>query len=155
MPLPVQSKILRVLQEGEFSRLGGNVTLHTDVRIVAATNKNLEQEVFKKRFREDLFYRLNVVRVHLPPLRQRIEDVRLLCEYFLAKISLQKHLPAAAFVGGSVEGRWKLSLAGQRARTGKHAPARVRAGDERRAAAQGHPAGNGRAAARLAPESWH
>ncbi len=93
MPLPVQSKILRVLQEGEFSRLGGNTTLSTDVRIVAATNKNLEQEVFKKRFREDLFYRLNVVRVHLPPLRQRIEDVRLLCEYFLAKISAQKHLP--------------------------------------------------------------
>lgn len=93
MPLPVQSKILRVLQEGEFSRLGGNVTLHTDVRIVAATNKNLEQEVARKLFREDLFYRLNVVRVHLPPLRQRVEDVRLLCEYFLAKISLQKHLP--------------------------------------------------------------
>ena len=93
MALPVQSKILRVLQEGEFSRLGGNVTLHADVRIVAATNKNLEQEVFNKRFREDLFYRLNVVRVHLPPLRQRIEDVRLLCEYFMAKISLQKHLP--------------------------------------------------------------
>ncbi len=93
MPLPVQSKILRVLQEGEFSRLGGNTTLHCDVRIVAATNKNLEQEVFKKRFREDLFYRLNVVRVHLPPLRQRSEDVRLLCEYFLAKISAQKHLP--------------------------------------------------------------
>lgn len=93
MPLPVQSKILRVLQEGEFSRLGGNTTLHCDVRIVAATNKNLEQEVYKKRFREDLFYRLNVVRVHLPPLRQRIEDVRLLCEYFLAKISAQKHLP--------------------------------------------------------------
>ncbi len=93
MPLPVQSKILRVLQEGEFSRLGGNVTLHADVRIVAATNKNLEQEVFNKRFREDLFYRLNVVRVHLPPLRQRIEDVRLLAEYFMAKISLQKHLP--------------------------------------------------------------
>ena len=93
MPLPVQSKILRVLQEGEFSRLGGNVTLHADVRIVAATNKNLEQEVSRKRFREDLFYRLNVVRVHLPPLRQRIEDIRLLCEYFMAKISLQKHLP--------------------------------------------------------------
>ena len=93
MPLQVQSKILRVLQEGEFSRLGGNLTLHTDVRIVAATNKNLEQEVFKKRFREDLFYRLNVVRMHLPPLRQRMEDVRLLCEYFLAKISAQKHLP--------------------------------------------------------------
>ena len=93
MPMAVQSKILRVLQEGEFSRLGGNLTLHTDVRIVAATNKNLEQEVARKQFREDLFYRLNVVRVHLPPLRQRVEDIRLLCEYFLAKISLQKHLP--------------------------------------------------------------
>ena len=93
MPMSVQSKILRVLQEGEFSRLGGNVTLHADVRIVAATNKNLEQEVARKQFREDLFYRLNVVRVHLPPLRQRVEDIRLLCEYFLAKISLQKHLP--------------------------------------------------------------
>ncbi len=93
MPMPVQSKILRVLQEGEFSRLGSNVTLHTDVRIVAATNKNLEQEIARKRFREDLFYRLNVVRIHLPPLRQRVEDIRLLCEYFLARISSQKHLP--------------------------------------------------------------
>jgi DNA-binding NtrC family response regulator len=93
MPMAVQSKILRVLQEGEFSRVGGNTTLHTDVRIIAATNKNLEQEVGRKLFREDLFYRLNVVRVHLPPLRQRIEDVRLLSEYFLAKISSQKHLP--------------------------------------------------------------
>jgi DNA-binding NtrC family response regulator len=93
MPAAVQSKILRVLQEGEFSRVGGNQTLHTDVRIVAATNKNLEQEVARKLFREDLFYRLNVVRVHLPPLRQRAEDVRLLSEYFLAKISAQKHLP--------------------------------------------------------------
>ena len=93
MPMPVQSKILRVLQEGEFSRLGGNVTLRTDVRIVAATNKNLEQEVARKQFREDLFYRLNVVRVHLPPLRQRVEDIKLLCEYFLARISSQKHLP--------------------------------------------------------------
>ncbi len=93
MPMQVQSKILRVLQEGEFSRLGGNVTLRTDVRIVAATNKNLEQEVARKQFREDLFYRLNVVRVHLPPLRQRVEDVKLLCEYFLARISSQKHLP--------------------------------------------------------------
>ncbi len=93
MPMQVQSKILRVLQEGEFSRLGGNQTLHTDVRIVAATNKNLEQEVARKQFREDLFYRLNVVRVHLPPLRQRAEDIRLLCEYFLARISSQKHLP--------------------------------------------------------------
>jgi nitrogen regulation protein NR(I) len=93
MPLAVQSKILRVLQEGEFSRVGGNATIKTDVRIIAATNKTLEQEVAKKQFREDLFYRLNVVRIHLPPLRQRREDIRLLAEYFLKKIATQKHLP--------------------------------------------------------------
>jgi DNA-binding NtrC family response regulator len=93
MPLGVQSKILRVLQEGEFSRVGGNSTVKTDVRIIAATNKTLEQEVAKKQFREDLFYRLNVVRVHLPPLRQRREDINLLAEYFLKKIATQKHLP--------------------------------------------------------------
>jgi DNA-binding NtrC family response regulator len=93
MPMPLQGKILRVLQEGEFSRVGGNDTLRTDVRIVAATNKNLEQEVSKKVFREDLFYRLNVVRVQLPPLRQRTEDVRLLAEYFLQKVAAKKLLP--------------------------------------------------------------
>lgn len=93
MPLQVQSKILRVLQEGEFSRVGGNQTLRTNVRIVCATNKNLEEEVAKKTFREDLFYRLNVVRVHLPPLRSRADDIRLLAEYFLQKIAHQKHRP--------------------------------------------------------------
>jgi DNA-binding NtrC family response regulator len=93
MPFPVQSKILRVLQEGEFSRVGGNAVIKTDVRIIAATNKTLEQEVAKKQFREDLFYRLNVVRIHLPPLRLRREDIRLLAEYFLKKIATHKHLP--------------------------------------------------------------
>ncbi|HWB61060.1 MAG TPA: sigma-54 dependent transcriptional regulator [Chthoniobacteraceae bacterium] len=93
MPFAVQSKILRVLQEGEFSRVGGNETLRTDVRIIAATNHNLEQAVTDKKFREDLFYRLNVVRIQLPPLRQRVEDVRLLAEYFLQKVAVQKRLP--------------------------------------------------------------
>ena len=93
MPLAVQGKMLRVLQEGEFSRVGGSETLKTDVRIVAATNKHLEEQVTLKLFREDLFYRLNVVRIHLPPLRQRLEDVRLLAEYFLARIAAQKRLP--------------------------------------------------------------
>ncbi len=93
MPLVVQGKILRVLQEGEFSRIGANASLRSDVRIIAATNKNLETEVAAKRFREDLFYRLNVVRIQLPPLRQRVEDIRLLAEYFLQKTATRKHLP--------------------------------------------------------------
>ncbi len=93
MPLQLQSKILRVLQDGEFSRVGGNATLQANVRIIAATNKNLEEEVTRKSFREDLFYRLNVVRIQLPPLRQRTEDVRILAEYFLRKVAVQKALP--------------------------------------------------------------
>jgi two-component system nitrogen regulation response regulator GlnG len=93
MPIQLQSKILRVLQDGEFSRVGGNSNLKSDVRIVAATNKNLEQEVSNKTFREDLFYRLNVVRIQLPPLRQRTEDIRILAEYFLRKVATQKALP--------------------------------------------------------------
>jgi len=85
MPMEVQSKLLRVLQSGEFSRVGGNETLRGNVRILAATNKRLEEEVAEGTFREDLFYRLNVVRIHIPPLRQRREDIRLLAEFFLQK----------------------------------------------------------------------
>ena len=78
-----QTKILRVLQSGTFERVGGNVPIEVDVRIIAATNKPLEQAVAARQFREDLFYRLNVVRVHVPPLRERREDIRLLVNYFL------------------------------------------------------------------------
>lgn len=91
MPLPVQSKILRVLQEGEFSRVGGNLTLRSDVRIIAATNKDLEAEVERGHFREDLFYRLNVVRIEIPPLRDRKEDIPLLVDFFLERIARQRH----------------------------------------------------------------
>jgi len=90
MPLTVQSKLLRVLQEGELCRVGSNQTLKTDVRVLAATNKNLEKEVEAGNFREDLFYRLNVVRIHIPPLRERREDVRQLAEFFLNRLSARK-----------------------------------------------------------------
>ena len=103
MPLSLQSKLLRVLQDGTFSRVGGNQTIRTDVRIVAATNKNLEAEVTGKKFREDLFYRLNVVRLHLPPLRGRREDIRLLAEYFLKRIAAQKLKPQLQLSTESVE----------------------------------------------------
>ncbi|MDB6136670.1 MAG: two component, sigma54 specific, transcriptional regulator, Fis family [Verrucomicrobiales bacterium] len=97
MPMHVQTKILRVLQEGEFSRVGGNETLRTDVRIIAATNRNLEKEVEIGRFREDLFYRLNVVRVHLPPLRERPEDIPLLSRFFLDRLAKKKNNPRLRF----------------------------------------------------------
>jgi DNA-binding NtrC family response regulator len=93
MPFPVQSKILRVLQEGEFSRVGGNDTLRTDVRILAATNRNPERDVEVNRFREDLFYRLNVIRVHLPPLRERREDILPLANFFLQRLAREHRLP--------------------------------------------------------------
>jgi len=86
MPPATQTKILRVLQNGTFERVGGNTTLQVDVRIIAATNKPLEEAVSRKEFREDLFYRLNVVRVHMPPLRERRGDIRLLVDFFLRKI---------------------------------------------------------------------
>jgi sigma-54 dependent transcriptional regulator, flagellar regulatory protein len=80
-----QLKLLRVLQEGEFERVGGTKTIKTNVRVVAATNKDLKASVKEKRFREDLFYRLNVLTVSLPPLRDRGEDIRLLAEHFLRR----------------------------------------------------------------------
>jgi transcriptional regulator with GAF, ATPase, and Fis domain len=84
LPLETQSKLLRVLQEREFIRLGGTKKIIVDVRVVAATNQNLEDKIKKKLFREDLFYRLNVFPIHIPPLRARIEDIPLLVQHFLA-----------------------------------------------------------------------
>ncbi len=83
----IQVKLLRVIQEREFMPVGDTATISVDVRIITATNKDLEQEVIQGRFREDLFYRLNVVHLHLPPLRERREDIPLLAQYFLEKYS--------------------------------------------------------------------
>nr|NIT61711.1 AAA domain-containing protein [Fodinibius sp.]NIV16324.1 AAA domain-containing protein [Fodinibius sp.]NIY30291.1 AAA domain-containing protein [Fodinibius sp.] len=85
LPLELQTKLLRVLQEGEFERLGNSKTTKVDVRILAATNRNLEGEVENGNFREDLFYRLNVFPVKIPPLRERKEDVSLLVKHFIQK----------------------------------------------------------------------
>ena len=83
MPVDLQTRLLRVLSEGKFYRVGGHEQVETDVRIIAATNQDLEERVKDGRFREDLFHRLNVIRVHLPPLRARREDIPLLARYFL------------------------------------------------------------------------
>jgi two-component system nitrogen regulation response regulator GlnG len=90
MSLATQTKILRVLQSGTFERVGGNQAVKVDVRVIAATNKPLEQAVASREFREDLFYRLNVVRVQIPPLRDRKKDIRLLVNYFLKKFAAKK-----------------------------------------------------------------
>ncbi|MCX5806639.1 MAG: sigma-54 dependent transcriptional regulator [Proteobacteria bacterium] len=87
LALPIQVKLLRVLQEGEFFRLGSTKNLKVDVRIIAATNKNLHQEIKTGNFRKDLFYRLNMNSVYLPPLRERKGDIPLLCMHFLRKFS--------------------------------------------------------------------
>jgi transcriptional regulator with PAS, ATPase and Fis domain len=83
LPPAVQAKLLRVLQDGQFERLGGTEGLNVDVRIIAATNRSLEENVKKGNFREDLYYRLNVIPVALPPLRERREDIPLLLHHFL------------------------------------------------------------------------
>jgi len=93
MPFDLQAKILRVLQEREITRTGGNQSILVDVRVVAATNQDLEESVKNKLFREDLYYRLNVIPIQLIPLRDRGEDVPLLVQYFLAKICAELEAP--------------------------------------------------------------
>jgi DNA-binding NtrC family response regulator len=96
MPAPGQAKILRVLQDGEFDRLGDEAPTRVDVRVIAATNSDLEADVAAGRFRTDLFYRLNVIRIDLPPLRERVEDIPLLARHFAREIAarLGRRAPA-------------------------------------------------------------
>ena len=95
MTPPTQTKILRVLQSGTFERVGGNQPITVDVRVIAATNKPLEEAVASRQFREDLFYRLNVVRIAVPPLRERAGDIPLLVNYFLRKFATPPQAPKA------------------------------------------------------------
>ncbi len=114
MPPATQVKLLRVLQEGEFERVGGTQTLKADVRVIAATNRDLEEEVAAGRFRKDLFYRLNVIHMVIPPLRDRVEDIPLLALHFLDKFCLENDRPPMGFQPGSHGGLEKLLLARQR-----------------------------------------
>ncbi len=93
LPLDAQAKLLRVLQEREFERIGSSETVRVDVRVVAASNIDLELAVKERKFREDLYYRLNVVPIHMPALRDRRQDIALLVEHFLGKIAREENAP--------------------------------------------------------------
>ncbi|MEW6004048.1 MAG: sigma-54 dependent transcriptional regulator [Stygiobacter sp.] len=103
IPLSVQVKLLRTIQFGEFQRIGSNSILFSDVRIIAATHRNLEEMIKNKEFREDLFYRLNVVTINLPPLRKRKDDIPILLNYFLEKYNKENNKSIKGFTKEAVD----------------------------------------------------
>ena len=116
MSANTQAKILRVLQEHEFERLGGTRTLRTDVRVIAATNRNLPQMVANGQFREDLYYRLNVVSIDMPPLRERKDDIAALATFFLRRFAGELKKRRRRAVARRAEAADALQLAGQHPR---------------------------------------
>ena len=102
LPLSLQPKLLRVLQEHTFERVGGTASIHTDVRVIAATNRSLEEDVQQKTFRADLFYRLNAFTVRLPPLHERQSDIRPLAEYFLARYAQRNQVASNGLTDDAV-----------------------------------------------------
>ena len=112
MPAELQTRLLRVLADGEFYRVGGHEPVNVDVRIIAATHQNLEQLVAEGRFREDLFHRLNVIRVHLPALRERREDIPLLMEHFLKLAAVELGVEAKTLLPETVDELQKFDWRG-------------------------------------------
>ena len=102
MSLAAQAKVLRVLQDGVLTRIGGSKPISVDVRVIAATNKNVEAEIAGGRFREDLYYRVNVVPIHVAPLRERKDDIPLLVQYFAASIAMRENAAAREFTPDAV-----------------------------------------------------
>lgn len=103
LPPLIQVKLLHVLQERAFDRVGGTETIKVDVRIIAATNRNLEELVSKGQFRNDLYYRLKVVPIHVPPLRERVEDIRLFIEHFVRQFAFEAHLEVPLITPGAMK----------------------------------------------------
>ena len=113
--------MLRVLQEGEVERLGSARTIKVDVRVIAATNKNLEEEIEKGTFREDLYFRLNVIPIHVPPLRERREDIPPLVRHFVDLFSRENNCASEALHAGGAGRAAALPLARQHPRAAQHA----------------------------------
>ena len=122
MPASLQAKLLHVLQDGQFSRLGGQSDVRVDVRIIAATNRRLEEAVANGQFREDLFFRLNVVCITMPPLRDRREEIPTLVQHFLAKYASHYNRPDAENPRGHARGVHAARLARQRPRAREPRP---------------------------------
>jgi DNA-binding NtrC family response regulator len=112
LPLSLQPKLLRVLQDHAFERVGGTTSIHADVRVIAATNRPLEDDVEQKTFRADLFYRLNAFTVRLPPLRERQSDILPLAEYFLARYAQRNQLASTGFTADAISSLQSYSFPG-------------------------------------------
>jgi two-component system response regulator AtoC len=142
----LQGKLLHVLQDGQFSRVGGRETIKVDVRVLAATNQNLEQAVAAGRFREDLYYRLNVIQIEMPPLRERPEEIPLLADYFVQRYAklyhregftlspeMREHLLRHRYPGNVRELEniiKRMIVLGEPGPTRDHLPARASNGDD-------------------------
>lgn len=103
LPMPLQTKLLRAIQDKQIRRIGGNELILVDVRIISATNENIEKALERQKLREDLYYRLNVINIHLPPLRERTGDIRLLAEIFLKKFATKMHKDITEFAEDVLE----------------------------------------------------
>jgi two-component system nitrogen regulation response regulator NtrX len=114
MSAKTQAKVLRVLQEGEVERLGSSRTIKVDVRVIAATNKDLEEEIAEGRFREDLYFRLSVIPIQMPSLRERVDDIPALVQHFMALFSRENNRRPARFAPGALEvlkqARWRGNI---------------------------------------------
>ncbi|MCL2132072.1 MAG: sigma 54-interacting transcriptional regulator, partial [Lentimicrobiaceae bacterium] len=112
MNLSAQSKMLRALQENKITRVGGEKEIPVDVRVIAATNKNLSQEIENRRFREDLFHRLGVIIIHVPPLRERVEDIPLLAKHFMEQVAESENMQPLGFTEEALDELKKMPWRG-------------------------------------------